>query len=286
MLAVVRHTASMTTLDPGTALATCETALRGLMKFAYEQAYGPGWLHHVAATEVEVWRGRAEDERQARGPKGVIAVPDAGLSYANYYDLLTIAGKYWDPLAPALGKRATAMAFLDRLKGLRNSVGHSRPLNPFERDLMSGIAGQIRNQVIIYMTSQDDAGDLYPRIESVTDSFGRRIESDTANTEMAGNVDTKPYVLVHPGDQVTFECFGLDPQGRTLEWALTNPWPGDWVTGELPGASTELAWTVLDSDVSEVRTIGIHMRAVGTPYHRWGSYDHRAGFAFRVRPPF
>ena len=63
------------------------------------------------------------------------------------------------------------MALLKRLDNIRNAVGHSRPLLPFERDLLSGIAGQIRNQVTIYMSTQDEAGDIYPRIESVTDQI-------------------------------------------------------------------------------------------------------------------
>lgn len=276
----------MTTLEPGAALTTCETALRNLMTVAYSSDYGPDWLHRVAGEKLEQWHARAESEFQARGPKGVIAVPDAGLSYANFFDLLSIADKHWEPLAPALGKKAAAVALLKRLDNLRNTVGHSRPLLPFERDLMSGIAGQIRNQVTIYMSSRDDVGDIYPRIEAISDSFGRRIESATAETELAGSATTPPYVLVRPGDEVTFDCTGIDPQGRDLEWTLGSAHlPLYPVTTSASGVLTQLTWTVNDSDVNESKAIEIYLRADGTPYHRWGYFDHRAYFMFRVRPP-
>lgn len=184
------------------ALTTCETALRELMTYAYSTSYGPEWLGKVAATDkLKDWESRAADELLARGPKGVVAVPNAGLSYANLYDLVSIADKHWDPLAAALGKKASVLPLLRRFDNLRNTVGHSRPLLPFERDLMSGIAGQIRNQVTIFMSAQDEVGDIYPRIGSIMDQFGRRVESSVVDGELAGGVSTYD-VVVRPGDTV------------------------------------------------------------------------------------
>lgn len=275
----------VTGLEPALALASCETALRELMASSYTQAYGVGWLNRVATEDrLAAWEARAQEERQARGPKGVLAVPNTGLSYANFYDLVAIAEKHWEPLAPALGKRASMLPLLKRLENLRNAVGHNRPLLQFERDLMAGIAGQIRNQVTIYMSARDEVGDIYPRIESIMDSFGRRVESSQVTGEIAGSVNTHD-VVVHPGDIVTFECQGVDPQDRDVSWKLVR-WgrsPGE-VVGQ-SGHPVTLRWEFSDDDVTETFTLEIFMSAHNARYHRFGSFDHRAYFAYRVRPP-
>lgn len=156
------------------------------MAHVFAKAYGPDWLTKVAgADKRELWAARAEAEAKSRGRRGALGMPAAGLAYANLYDLITIAKKHWEPLAPALYAKAEVMPLLERLETLRNAVGHSRPLVPYEEDLLAGIAGQIRNQVTIFMSAQDRAGDIYPRIESVTDSIGQRIESSTVDGEIA-----------------------------------------------------------------------------------------------------
>lgn len=276
----------MSALEPSVALSMCETALRELMVHAYGAAYGEAWLSKVASSEqIESWAQRAADESSARAPKGVLAVANTGLAYSNFYDLLTIAEKHWEPLSGALGKKAAALALLKRLDNLRNSVAHSRPLLPFEQDLLSGIAGQIRNQVTIFMSAQDPAGDIYPRIESVTDQFGRRIESSTVDGEMAGSAPGHDVVL-RPGDSVTFNCVGIDPQGRGLQWRLDSSGGGPSVTPR--GRSqevTKLIWHVTNQDVNETATVQIFLSTADGKYHRYGWFDHRCWFGFRVRPP-
>lgn len=271
----------MSTLDPAIALSTCETALRELMAYVYEQAFGADWFKRVSTPrQREVWAERAEVEQRVRVPKGVAQVPNVGLAYANFYDLVTIAERHWEPLAAPLGKMRRTLPLLEQFESLRNTIGHSRPLLPFEQDLMSGIAGMVRNQVTLYMSKQDEAGDIYPRIESVTDSFGRRIESAAVESELAGSVPTLD-VTLHPGEIVTFTCVGVDPQGRDLEWFG----PTNAHAAGPSGQPTALQWVVTDGDVSEATDASIYMKTGGAAYHRFGSWDHRAYFRFRVRPP-
>lgn len=63
----------------------------------------------------------------------------------------------------ALGPKVETLPLLARFEQLRNSVAHSRGILAFEEALLSGIAGQIRNQVTIFMSIQDPSGDYYPR---------------------------------------------------------------------------------------------------------------------------
>lgn len=276
----------MPTLEPSVALSTCETALRELMTHSYGTSYGVDWLDRVSTpTQREAWEDRAADEKRARVPKGVAQVPNVGLAYANFYDLVRIAKKHWEPLAQALGNQKAVLPLLDRFDNLRNTIGHSRPLLAFEQDLMSGIAGQIRNQVTLFMSSQDEAGDIYPRIESISDSFGRRIESSVVEGEIAGAVTTYD-VVVRPGDVVTFTCIGVDPQGRDLRWEMKAPTHFDRALLVGPsGKPLKLTWLVEDADVTETAHVSLHMQANEAKYRRYLGFDHRAYFAFRVRPP-
>ncbi len=181
----------MSALEPSVALTTCETALRQLMTLAYEAAYGDDWLGRIASKEqLDTWHARAGDELAVRGRKGVLAVPNGGLAHSNLYDLLKIAEKHWEPLSAALGRKASVMPLLHRFDNLRNSVAHSRQLLPFEQDRLSGIAGQIRNQVTIFMSAHDPTWDIYPRIESVTDQFGRRISRRRSREKWRGRRQT------------------------------------------------------------------------------------------------
>lgn len=280
--------ARVPTLEPSVALSTCETALRELMTYAYEDRYGNAWLDRVTKPKQrEAWAERAHVEADTRVPRGVAQVPNVGLSYANFYDLLGIVEKErnWEPLAGALGKRAEVLPLLQRFEKLRNTIGHSRPLIPFEQELMSGIAGQIRNQVTLFMSEQDDAGDIYPRIESITDPFGRRFEV-TVVDELTYRFIRDPKITLRPGDVVAFTCIGVDPQGRDLAWEMR---PANYESRVSQvgssGAPTTVVWVVQDGDVAEKRHIEIRMQAHMAKYRRYGSFDHRAYFTFRVRPP-
>lgn len=278
----------MPTLEPSIALSTCETALRELMTYAYETRYGSAWLEQVTKPrQRELWAERAQVEADTRGPRGVAQVPNVGLAYANFYDLLEIIKRdeHWEPLAAALDKKSEVLPLLQRFEKLRNSIGHSRPLLAFEQDLMSGIAGQIRNQVTLFMSAQDDAGDIYPRIESITDSCGRRIECSVVDNVIAGIART-PNIVVRPGEVVTFTCVGVDPQERELRWTLTPAGQRPKVSEVGPsGQPVNIDWVVTDSDVSEKGIVVMEMESLDAKYRRYGYTDHKAMFYFRVRPP-
>lgn len=253
----------------------------------YADAYGEAWLERISTPKQrEGWAHRAKIEAQVRVPKGVAQVPNAGLAYANFYDLVSIARAHWEPLAGALGRSKSALPLLERFENLRNAIGHSRPLLAFEQDLMSGIAGQIRNQVTLFMSEQDEVGDIYPRIESITDSFGRRIESSVVRGEIAGSMGSNGIAL-HPGEVVTFTCVGTDPQGRDLEWELKGPdhFSRRGLEVAAPGQLVDIRWLVEERDVRETASVSIYMRASEATYRRFGDFDHRAYFVYRVRPP-
>lgn len=275
----------MVTLEPSIALSTCENALRRLMSHVYPSAYGAGWIEKVT-TEVQrkAWPERVEAEVNGRGRRGVAETDGLGLTYANMYDLIEIAKKHWDPLSPALNKKAGTLPLLERFEQLRNPTAHSRTLLTFERELLSGIAGQIRNQVTLYMSSRDEVGNYYPRIEAVLDCFGHRLDGQdrpTGEIFDSQNTDT----VLRPGDRVQFTATGFDVHDRPLVWTLHLPRGRQESTESAPGSAAELQWRVEDGDVGETVTVEIFMSAKDSKYQRFNNFDHRAYFTYVVRPP-
>jgi hypothetical protein len=189
-----------------------------------------------------------------------------------------------EPLATALKEKKEVVALLKRFDNLRNTLAHSRDLLPFEEDLLAGVAGDIRNRVTIYMSSQDISGDFYPRIESVRDSFGNEPTS-AALAELGHWAHCATDLTVRPNDVVDFTCRGTDPQGRELEWAVSTNMSIRWGHATGDADSGTVRWLVSADDVQDAKTILVYMRAKGTDYHRRGSFDQGASFTYRVLPP-
>lgn len=273
----------MAHLEPSIALATSERALRQLMTMVFTAQHGPGWIRKVARdVDVVKWQEKAEVEAKKRTTRGVARVSSSELDYAELYQLIQLIEKNWALFSPALGDKKITLALLARLDDLRNTVAHSREVLPFESDLLAGIAGEIRNRVTLYMSSQGPAGEYYPRIESVTDSFGNVVDGARALESSNPHLETKQTLDV--GDVVTFQCRGTDPQGRDIAWSLTG-YPGTSSMDAFTGNDGELRWEVGVQDVSDTSWVQITMKSVDD-FHRWPEgRDGFAAFGYRVRPP-
>ena len=73
----------------------------------------------------------------------------------------------WSDFAPAFGKQKYPKLYVERLNNLRNAPMHSRVLLPFERDLLSGMVGELLNMMAIYRSEKGPDMELYPVIDSV-----------------------------------------------------------------------------------------------------------------------
>ncbi|GGV27996.1 hypothetical protein GCM10010260_80490 [Streptomyces filipinensis] len=274
----------MPQMAPAEALAACEQALRNLITTVLTRKLGKDWVSQVfTAEKVERLREIRDEETGRRMRRGVAAVPSNELAYAQFFDILTLLKKHWEDFKPALGDRSETMGLLSRFEALRNSVAHSRDLLPFEEELLSGIAGEMRNKVTIYMSSQDPVGDFFARIDSVTDSFGNCIDNFPQDPMEHGTL-LRTGLVLHPGDTVAFRCRGTDPQGRELTWwMLPNH---ETELSRHTGCHVELTWHVSDFDVAARTDIHIYMESSG-PHHRVNgsaSFDHCASFVYTVLP--
>ncbi|AMY20329.1 MULTISPECIES: hypothetical protein [Nocardiaceae] len=136
------------------------------------------------------------------------------------------------------------------------------------------------------MSKQDPAGEYYPRIESVIDSLGHRIDgSGPVVGEVVGHQITG--MILRPGDRVGFIATGTDPQDRPLRWDLMSSQNGLTLDSKVSkaGEPVQLEWSVGDGDVTESAVVALYMSAEDSTYKRFRHFDHRAYFGYVVRPP-
>ena len=242
-------------VEPAQAINNVETVLRGVIAHVLEAEFGAGWVDACGTPErIEKWRGRQEEERKRRD--GTV-VEERLLYFSDFTDLLPIVRRHWTLFKPCLGSKKTFETYMGRLEDFRNAPMHSRQLVDFERRLIEGMTGEIRNKVTLFETEANAADRHFPRIEYVRDSFGREVSVD-------GGI-TAADITVHPGDEVVFDCSGWDPEDHPLHWEF-QPLPPGLILAE-EGATCRIVWEASEQNIGEgifVRVLLMSDRA----YHR------------------
>lgn len=279
----------MPLLEPHVALASCERSLRDLLTIALRSQLGTDWISQVFSEEdVTRLREKQTVEQKRRMGRGVVAVPANLIEYSEFTQLTRLIKRHWDALNGALGSKREITVLLDRFEALRNPVAHGRELLPFEQELLSAIAGEIRNRVTIHISGQDPVGNYFPRIELVRDSLGNSTE--TAREEAPQVFTLATDTTLRPGDVVSFTCRGIDPQNRGLFWTFQTPdgtrHSSDELYGETYGESVEWTWQVTRAHISDHATFGVSLTS-DADYHRRGAgrEDCLVVITYQVLPP-
>ena len=270
-------------MEPNEALNACESALRNIVDRVMP---GGQWMMHLNAKQ----RKYIEDSRASEiGRRDAVKVSDNLLAFTNTRHLTTIIDSNWDEFASVFkNKTRTAVAF-EALNSYRNTVAHSRELRPFERDLLSGISGQIRNQVALFLSNLSAPARFYPVIESAVDSSGN---VPTGNYCPYSASDRPRWQV---GDVITFDCSATDPRGLELDWRL---YAGDPLSsgianpvihyGQVTGGKVSLRMDVTTALVMEHLHVRIDVRNAAPYRLHNGSldqYDDSALFCYSVDPP-
>jgi hypothetical protein len=255
-------------MEPAEAVNLVEANLRELVRLVL----GEGWIAASGLEFAKLEERRAEEQRRRDGA----SVPVDLLEYMHLYELRKIINAEWAKFKPIFDDRKRFDVYLDRLEDFRNAPMHSRELLPFERDLLSGIAGEIRNLATIYRSQRAPDMTYYPSIEAVTDSFGNALRSYFV-TNLRLNV----------GQTVSFNCRGWDPQGRQLSWTLRSVMTGarqNRLIAEETGNQVTLFWTVDQDDVGEELGLFLALSSAAE-FHRKGTYDDSIVVVYAVNPP-
>ncbi|MCG5463582.1 hypothetical protein MED01_001737 [Micromonospora sp. MED01] len=263
-------------MEPVESLRSIEIALRLVIK----QVLGEeDWLQARGAPDAERLTERQVEEAKRRD--GAV-VSDDLIDYTEAYHLTGIVEKNWDRFQSVFKDKARTLAYFGVLEDVRNSIAHSRDLVPFERDLLSGIAGQFRNQISLFRGQHTPSSAYYPLIESVVDSFGRE-----GLTGMPYFQDDVPRLDV--GDVIRFSGRAFDAKKKGVIWEIKTGYIpyGEKVPVFASGDTVEFDYVVTEDDVSESFVLSVRIRTDGR-FHRENHghpYDDERSFPFSVNPP-
>ncbi|MEE6295334.1 hypothetical protein [Georgenia wangjunii] len=229
------------------------------------------------------------------------------LEYAMTHDLTDLIEKNWERFKPIFDDMPRTREYFRLVKDIRNTIAHNRALLPFERDLVSGIAGHLANQVALYLGSASVSGYYYPVIESATDSFGQ--EGNTLLL-VTSSSPTSGLIRVDVGETVRLSARAISARGRPLHWRLHSPSTAHrtherdpdtayaydfdrWTVDVGRGEVLEYDYTFAPGDVSEYCELRLYL-ASESKYHRNpsgdygqsdGPFDDHRRFYYAVNPP-
>ncbi|MGK4596568.1 hypothetical protein [Amycolatopsis sp. w19] len=270
-------------LKPNRALKSIEVALR----LAIRSTLGENWLNANGAPEQPKLEDRRSEEQRRRDGTHV---SDDLLNYTEMYHLTGLIEKNWEAFKPVLGDKQRTTAFFGVVNDVRNSIAHSRDLVFFEEQLLSGIAGQLRNQISIYRSRlHNPSAQYYPLIEEIRDNFGHRglgVDDRGAFT---------PFVRLEVGDTLTFTGSAFATLERALEWSVCKSKGGIEFPPREAAIGSEVTFveTITEDDVSERLLISVSLKTDSkyTRYHSnplshsLANVDDARGFWYAVNPP-
>lgn len=259
-------------MGPAESINAVEVALRDLIEQILGENFGSDWINKCGTPEkIHQWKDRKTQEAKQRD---ATVAEERLIYYADFTDLAPIIKRHWELFKPCLDSRKTFDVYMERLEEFRNAPMHSRTLVPFERALVEGMTGEIRNKVTIYRSRIQEVDEHFPRIEFARDSFG--------NATAAGEERKSTSVTLRPGDKVTFECAGWDPLGQPLKWTLTALPGGQKL--EYEGAEAQFEWRVAEANIGSTCWIEIRLISDRAWHRRSGLYDDSATFSYTVLP--
>lgn len=226
-----------------------------------------------------------------------IAAQSEVLEFTDFPVLTGLILAEWSTFEPVFQNEARLKVYFEFMAGVRNAIAHSRELVDFEKQLLSGMATQLRSQISLYRTEQDPKTMHYPLIESARDSFGQLGRPDYLE-------DMDQSVRLDVGQRVEVDCRALDHRGRELHWFLAVLNQDSVIINHLKddevkiGNEVRLPFEPTEEDVGERFSVVAYMRSEGR-FHlhtdngfsrvqtSWEdfAYDDCRYFHFAVNPP-
>jgi hypothetical protein len=249
-------------------LSAVENSLRLIIERVGQDTYGADYLPrlNVVPKSIKDWERNRTRETERRGA----GIREERLLYfSNFSDLEKIVLDNWPLFEPVFKRRDQAEVFLSKLRELRNPDAHRRELTEAEKSLIVGMAGELRTQIIRYLSERDTPDEYFPRMESLRDSLGNSF-----------NPPKRPVVRV--GATIEFIAEAWDPFGATLEyqWSVQPHHPDtfqDW------SHNNRFTWHVQPNQVANPAWVSVNMRGPREP-HAEGHRDAGWSIAYTVLP--
>ena len=255
-------------MDIRQTLLDTEMILKDFISMIVQESLGPNWIRESGLSdlrlrELELIRAKYQEDSNAMTSEGRL------LNYCNFIDLSKIIDAQWNNhFEIAFGYVNSIKTYLTTLQKFNNPDAFNRPLMSFEKHLILGVTGTIRNNISVYRSWKEVGKEGFPLIESVQDNFSNL-------WTMGSPKKLKTQLSLTEGDILEFAVIASDPKDEFLEYRI---FPNKWQTGNI------LQHQLNRDDVGKDNTIKIGIRSTRN-YHAYpAGYDDRVTFEYTVLP--
>jgi hypothetical protein len=251
------------------ALKDVENSLRDFISVLLPEKLGQEWLSKcgISPERVTKWEEKRDTERK-KLHSGI--TEDRIIYFSDFYDLGNIVSKNWEKIfQPVFIDKKVFEVFINQLETYRNTQAHARELLTFQKYLILGISGHIRNRIVAYRSKMETSQDIFPRFESVRDNYGNTWDPTKPKF-------IRPDTILHPGDVLEFTMTASDPEGLPLNYKIEfneTPWSRE----------NSLKINISEAHIADDRAFLVVV-ASDRDYHAENSYDDIIRFFYKVYP--
>jgi hypothetical protein len=153
--------------------------------------------------------------------------------------------------------------FFDEIETYRNTSAHGRELLQFQLDMITGISGDLKTQIIMHRNKNETPDDYFLRILKVSDNLGNVYDFSNSNKYTYNNR------VLRPGDNLEIHIDAFDPKGRLIKYFIRI----DGIPATERSESNVITITIKDEHVGKY----LDVRAVA---YTEAKYDNSDGISF------
>ena len=245
-------------LKPPEALSTVENALR----LVVDVVLGDAWESMIPEPKLDLAKSRMAAEVRKRD--GLMATGSL-IRYLDFSMLTQLVVDQWLAFEPVFVDQRRTELYFDFLKTVRNAEAHNRPLLGYEQELLSGIAGHLRNQVSLFQTSRYSANKQDLLLARIIDPFGHEgiVQDDDVR------------VVLHAGQHIQLNCELLEPSLAPVTWLVDVDLYQ--VGGPVMGASVTLDLIIADTHRGQSYLVNVYMIGHGSRHRHQGTIWDESG---------
>ena len=188
-----------------------ENLLRELIIDILYNEFGIGYENNFGITpeRFNKWEERRTEEYKKHNK---LINESRLLYYSDFYDLKKVISTNWRLFKDIFREKKRFEVLFDEIEIYRNTTAHGRELLQFQEDMIAGILGDLKTQIIMHRNKNESPEDYFLRILKVSDNLG--------NVYDFANSDSYTYNnrILRPGDNLEFHIDAFDPKGRLIKY--------------------------------------------------------------------
>ena len=208
-------------IDVDKSLRDIENFLRNNIMYILKNQYGNDWEKHLGVTEerLEVWNNRMlEEGKRLKGQ----SIENRKIYYSDFYDLKTIIIKNWDIFKNCFGEKKIIEHQLSQLESFRNPNAHNRDLLDYQKHLLVGYIGDIKNGIMKFRGDIEKKSTYFPEYDSININ-GKIYKNESAHLKE----------LFRYGDEIEISVYIIAPNTQKLLYKLSDGYcvsKGEWTS--------------------------------------------------------